>query len=995
MTENEAFPLGNRTRARRAHFKTAASLAVLTSCALAATQPAFAQETASNAAKPQDATPAPSQPAPDNGQDAMANDIVVTGTLFRRTDTETPSPVTSLSAQTLEQRGLTTIADAINTISAGNGGSVPQGFMNAFASGAQGVSLRGLTVNSSLILFDGLRPAYYPLADDGQRSFADLNTIPSAIVDRVEVLRDGASSTYGADAVGGVVNVIMKKEITGIQGRLEGGVSQRGDGGGQRVQLTAGYGKLSEQGWNIYISGEYQHQDSIRARDRGFPLNTNNLSSIDAGNGFTGANGDVDFLPPSVSSASSTTVAVVRPANQITPGNILSGVAIAGGQYQILGRTDCGTGLTTRTNSAGRYCEEDQVNKYALLTPDQTRFGGTARLTVNVGSNAQAYLAGTFYESIIFQKRPPSSLRSNNPVFTYGLVLPSHLSNGSLNPQDPYAAAGQAAMIFYSFGDIPSALKNTSQTYRIAGGIDGKFGDGGGWSYSLNGSYMRTNLTQDRTGNINLAGLTKAINDGTYNFINPSSNSQAIRDQISPEQQSKAHSETGEIQGVVTHDLFQLPGGPLSLGVGGEFRYENIFDPTPNPGNQFLTINAFTAIGHRYISSAFYEVQAPVLNTLELNASGRYDHYSIGFDHFSPKFGFKFKPIKQLAIRGTYSEGFRAPSVPETSGNVVGFVNYTPNSTVSAAHGNNAYVLPYALGLNSVGNPNLKPETSRSFTFGTVFQPVHSISLTIDYYNIRKKNVIYSPADSTFATTYLGNGVTAGALPPGITVTLNPADPDHPNLLATPLFVNAAYQNGQSLKTSGIDAQLQATFHLGPNVKWTTNLEGTEVLEYKQINADGSIYDYLGTLGSYNVTSASGTPRWRATWQNTLEVGPWAVSLTGYYTSGYRGWAADYAGVGSCGAGATPESSVKYNADGTARTLGPALQCTVKHFLSFDLNTSVKVGDRFTFYANVANLFDAKAPFDPNTYGGNNYNPAWAASGAIGRYFKAGATFKF
>ena len=959
----------------------AAPLAAMASLAA----PAFAQDQSAPATLPSD--PAAEQ-AP--------QDIVVTGTLFRRTDTETPSPVSVITAQQLDQRGLTTIADAINTISAGNGGSIPQGFGNAFASGAQGVSLRGLSTNSTLILFDGLRPAYYPLADDGQRSFADLNTIPGAIVDHIETVRDGASSLYGADAVAGVVNIITKKEITGIHGRVEGGVSSRRDSGGQRVQLTAGYGKLDEQGFNVYLSGEYQHQDALFARDREFPYNTNNLSSITRPNGFTGANGNVNYLPPSTTGASSATVAVVRPANQITPGNILSGVAIAGGQYQILGRTDCGAGLTTHVNTAGSYCEEDQINKYSQLMPDQTRMGLTGHLTVNVGDNAQAYLIGTYYQSTIFQTRTPSSLRSNNPIYTYGLVLPAQLANGALNPQNPYAAGGQAAMLFYSFGDIRSTLKNVSDTYRVASGIDGKFGDGA-WSYSVKGTYMRTNLTQYRTGNINLAGLTSAINNGTYNFINPSANSQAVRDQISPKQQSSAHSEVAEVQGIVTHSFFDLPGGPLDVGVGGEFRYENIFDPTPNPGNQFLTINAFSAIGHRYITSGFFEVNAPVLKELELNASGRYDHYSIGFNHFSPKFGAKFTPIKQFAIRGTYSEGFRAPSVPETSGNVVGFTNYTPPAAVAALHGNNSYTLPYSVGLNSVGNPNLKPETSRSFTGGVVVQPTPWLSLTVDYYNIKKKNVIYQTADTSFANIYMGNGVTAGTLPAGITVTPNAADPEHPNLLPTPLFINGQYANGQSLKTSGIDAQIQATFDVTPGIKFTTNLEGTEILEYKQILQDGTVYDYLGTLGSYSVTSASGTPRWRATWQNTLDAGKFSLTSTTYFTSGYKGWAADYNGVGSCAANGTPENSVKYNAAGTqatTRQLGDALQCTVKHFLSFDLNATVRVNDKFSFYGIVQNLFDAHAPFDPNTYGGNNYNPAWAASGIIGRYFKVGAKFE-
>lgn len=967
--------------ARKTRLLAGAASAALTLAAA----PAFAQDAAP-------AISTASQSGVSDQQSQGGDDIVVTGTLFRRTNTETPSPVSVITAANIEARGLNTTADVIQSISAGNGGSVPQGFANAFASGAQGVSLRGLSTNSTLVLFDGLRPAYYPLADDGQRSFVDLNTIPGAIVERVETLRDGASSTYGADAVGGVVNVILKKEIRGVSGGVEGGISERGDAGQQRARLTAGYGSLAEQGFNVYISGEYQHQNALFANQREFPYNTKNLSSIQTGGGYTGANGNTNFLAPNTATSSSTTAAVVRPATY-TPGDILSGVAVPGGQYQVLQQGGCAGAAQpniAHSNANGQYCEQDLVNQYGQILPDQTRFGGTVHVTANVGSNAQAYLAGTFYESIIFQQRTPSTLRSNNPAYTYGLVLPATLSNGALNPQNPYAATGQGAMIFYRFGDIASTLKNTSQTYRIAGGIDGKFGTDGGWGYTLHGTYMRTNLTQDRTGNINLAGLTDAINTGAYNFVDPTANSAAVRSQIAPNQQSKAHSETAEVQGVLTHSFFNLPGGPLNVGVGGEFRYENIYDPNPNPGGQFLDINSFSAVGHRYVTSAFFEVNAPVVKQLEVNVSGRYDHYSTGFDHFSPKVGAKFTPFRQLAIRGTYSEGFRAPSIPETSGNVIGFVNYTPPAATQAAHGGNSYVGTYSLGLNSVGNPNLKPETSRSFTAGAVLQPAPWISLTVDYYNIHKKDLIFNPADSTYANAYL-NG---GTLPAGITITPNAVDPAYPGLRPTPAFVNAAYINGQSLQTSGIDGQISASIPLGHGIKLTSALEGTLVLEYKVNTGINGVYDYLGTLGPYNTTSASGTPRWRANWQNTLEAGPYSLTATTYFTSGYKGYAADYNGVGSCGANATPASTYLYNGD-LSRTAGGALQCTVKHFLSVDLNGSVKVNDKFTFYVIVQNAFDAKAPFDPNTYGGNNYNPAWAASGVIGRAFKAGANFKF
>ncbi|WP_179187939.1 TonB-dependent receptor, partial [Sphingomonas sp. IBVSS2] len=177
--------------------------------------PAIAQEAAPAAASAQGTAAPAAAPA---AQEAPGDQIVVTGSLIRRTDTETPSPVTVLSAETLEQRGLNTVTEALQRLSAGNAGTITQGW-NAggnFAAGASAISLRGLTVQATLTIFDGLRMAPYPLADDGQRNFVDLNTIPSAIIERIDVLKDGASSTYGADAVAGVINVITKKEIKGL-----------------------------------------------------------------------------------------------------------------------------------------------------------------------------------------------------------------------------------------------------------------------------------------------------------------------------------------------------------------------------------------------------------------------------------------------------------------------------------------------------------------------------------------------------------------------------------------------------------------------------------------------------------------------------------------------------------------------------------------------------------------------------------------------------------
>ncbi len=212
--------------------------------------------------------------------------------------------------------------------------SVPIAFSAGFAAGATGVSLRGLGVNSTLILFDGLRGAYYPLADDGQKSFVDLNTIPQFAIERIEVLRDGASATYGADAVGGVINIITRKEYKGIGGSVEGGISEKGDVANQRLSLVGGTGDLSEDGYSAYIGGEYFHSDPLRARDRGFPYNTNDLSKLTCTG--SGAPAPCRNRNPGSVGAGQTDSAIVRRATQLIPGNVYSGQTIPGSLYQVL-----------------------------------------------------------------------------------------------------------------------------------------------------------------------------------------------------------------------------------------------------------------------------------------------------------------------------------------------------------------------------------------------------------------------------------------------------------------------------------------------------------------------------------------------------------------------------------------------------------------------------------------------------------------------------------
>ncbi|WP_322963990.1 TonB-dependent receptor plug domain-containing protein [Sphingomonas fuzhouensis] len=939
---------------------------------LLAASPAIAQDNGAPAQSTTSTTTSAQAPAATPGKD-----IVVTGTLFRRTNTETPSPVTILSADTLKKAGINNVSDAVRSISADSSGSIPTAFANGFGAGSSAVSLRGLTVNSTLTLIDGMRTANYPLSDDGQRSFVDLNTIPDAIVDRVEVLKDGASSSYGADAIGGVVNIIMKKEITGVAGTLEGGVTQRGDGGEQRATLTLGTGKLKEQGFNVYISGEYQHDDPIWARNRGFPFNTADLTRIGGDNNQAGS-----VVP------GSTTSALVAPTTQLTPGNILSGSGIASGPFQVLNPNGC-TGTTSPVSGAlGNGCTQNTIADYGQIAPEQTRFGVTGHATVQVNDQTQAYLMASYYQNEVLAAGSPANIRSINPINTQNIILPALLANGQLNPNNPYAASGQPAMIRYLFGDIPASSDYKNHVLRAAAGIDGAFGNG--WTYSVSGTIAHSWLDMTQNGYLNLAALTNAINNGTYNFVDPTQNSAAVRSALSPAIHTQATTDLDMIQGILTKELFQLPGGPLQVGVGGSFRYEAQNDPNQNPNLTTLGLNQFSAIGHRTVESGYFEINAPILTSLEIDGSGRYDHYQEGYNRFSPKVGIKFTPFKQLALRGTFSKGFRAPSFAETSGTVIGFTSAKPPCSIQVQHGatvsgngctgGSAYNQSYSIGFNTVGNPNIKPELSQSFTAGAVIQPTPWLSFTADYYNIKKTDVISGgPLSNQALAAFYGNGT----MPAGYSVTPDVIDPAFPNAPLRALFVNSPFANAAALKTSGIDVSAQVQLHRD-DLRFTSRAEATYILHYLfKPSADQPYTDFVGTQSPYVTSSGAGTPQWRGNWQNSVDYGPYSLTATAYYVSGYKAVGFDQFGTMDCNGGSTYGGT------------DPNFNCHVRRFIDVDLTGSVKVNDKFTFYANVINLTDAKAPLNAGNYAAVNYNPTYTQIGAVGRTFRFGANFRF
>ena len=204
--------------------------------------------------------------------------IEVTGSSIKRTDAEGAASIQILSRKDIESSGKTSIADVVRSIAADNNGSVSASFTNGFAGSASGVSLRGLSVSSTLVLINGRRTAPYGFGDDGQRSFVDLNSIPLDAVERIEVLKDGASAIYGSDAIAGVVNVILRREYQGTTARASYGQAQGGDGRDMVASVTHGFGSLANDRYNVLFNLEYGKKDEIWYRDR---ANRGDIGRID------------------------------------------------------------------------------------------------------------------------------------------------------------------------------------------------------------------------------------------------------------------------------------------------------------------------------------------------------------------------------------------------------------------------------------------------------------------------------------------------------------------------------------------------------------------------------------------------------------------------------------------------------------------------------------------------------------------------------------------
>jgi iron complex outermembrane recepter protein len=933
------------------------------------------------------ATTATAQTGPPSSSNQL-QEIVVTGSLIKRTDTETPSPVQVISAEDIKNSGYTNVSDVLRTLSANGSGTLNQGFGQAFAAGASGIALRGLSVGDTLTLIDGQRMVSYPLSDDGERSFVDVTAIPINAVEGIDVVKDGASAIYGADAIAGVVNVKLRKSYVGSEFTVEGGTTQYGDGTTEHAAGIWGMGDLASDGYNVYVALDWHHSDKILGANRDGAFATTNWSALPGGlNTQPGAVGASSLVyPDSVSGY------LVNPKSGAISG-FLPGCDQASQNANKCTFAFPGTIQSPTT----------QINILSKFTKSLAN-DWTATVTGSVfDSSAQQIAATTFGHAFSNTGQEAGSIVNItfSPGKLAGTVVYPVLSLPATSPLNP---TGAVQNLVYSFPDVgPYQVDVDTLTYRLFGDVNGK---AFGWDIHGDVGVMYSSMTQKIFGEL-LPGATQtALNDGTY-VPGVSTNGQAL---FAPETSDHPSSTLGVIDASGQRDLFDMPGGPLTFVLGGQYIHKAL--NAQNPPSVVSGLQEGTtafAVGSQDDAAGFVELGGKPIKQVEVDLSGRYDHYDTYGGSTTPRIGVKFTPIDQVAIRGTWGKGFRAPSIAESGTAGLAFGQGNTNDPVLCPGGVanvkgtfNALCSYPAIGV-AASNPALKAVKSTNATFGVIFEPIKALSVSVDWYHIELKNDIISA--SSAGGFYVDSiQLVRGPAAQGLVCTNTPAtgtcnQASVVTPVGYPAYTVVPYVNAGSTKTSGYDVDLKSNFDLGDFGRLKAELNFTYIAQYELI-ANNTIFDLAGTHGPQSISGDTGNPRSRAVANLTWDQGPFSSTISVNYQSSFS-ITDPSSGYNNCLQALQGRSPSAYGSAISSSVTTLASQwypyCSVGHFTSVNLYAAYQANDHLQLHGSITNLFGSVPPVDLQTYGGGA-ELAYSTldqDGAVGRFFLVGATYKF
>ena len=872
-------------------------------------------------------------------QDTPMARVEVTGSSIKRVAKEGALPVQVITADTLQKQGITSAEQLMATISAnGTGADNPTSGNNVFGTdadrvsgGASFASFRGLGPNSTLVLINGRRAPTHGKSGKA----VDLNSIPMAAISRIEILKDGASAIYGTDAIGGVMNIILRSDYQGLEATAYTNGTEAGGGNIHRGSLIAGTGNLEEDGFNIMGTLSFTKNEKLSSKQRDFA------------NGFQpwrGLSPDTTGTPyanqlTGAGSALSGKVPVLgkdgKPDYSFLYGNDgvhylqANPLSFQGKCDSVEGMSQYQTALWKDVTSPQRStysCAYDYGADYIMQSPsEQTNLllRGTVKLAQDHTMFVEAIGSRSEVISILTPAQISTSLANKNayPVGgQYYQDLSAYIPNFD-----------NTKPILYKWRANPLGNRtqdNTTESGRLLVGFEGMVRN---WDYKLGLSRAQSTTHMDL-----LDGY--AYTDAFYQvlgsgIVNPwsvdGSQTQAAMDAIEATKYRGAF-QTGkttmtQLDGTISGELFDLPAGKLAMAAGFDFRRESYMysqdvaaEPILlSPGNDNMPKAS------RDVKALFAEFIVPVTKDLEVQLAVRRDDYSVIGATTNPKIAFRYQPTNWLLFRGSANKGFLAPSFTQL---YTGLLRQELASGVTdtvgcAAHpGDPRFCAPERFDYVQGGNEDLKPETSKQGTLGIVVEPFKGFSASLDWWAINIKDRILKRS----ATEVLRNPTVYAA-----NIYRN-----NEGLIE---FVDARWFNAAGAKTRGIDLGLRGDGKFGDGYKWSATLDGTWTDSYKFAEVAGQPYkEYVGEFFTRDLYL-----RWKHSATLSVSRGDWNVLLSNNFASGYKDQLPN-GGKGALPAGFDPD---------------------VSSYTRFGLSTTYTGFKNTTLTVGVQNLFDRDPPF--------------------------------
>jgi iron complex outermembrane recepter protein len=832
--------------------------------------------------------------------------ITVTGSRIRRAEVEEALPVTTFTKEEIDKQGITSAEQLLMTLNiAGNSSdnlASNAGIVNEEQRGNNGVSganLRGQGADATLVLLNGRRVATHGLKGRA----VDLNSIPFAAIERVEVLRDGASAIYGTDAIGGVINFITKRDFQGFQ--ASGFVDVTEDGGGDiyRASLLFGHGDIDTNGWNAFGTLSFKRNTILRGDDRDFS------NGFQADRGLSPDTRGTPFATvfslggTGVGASSLLRNGVLDPTvgpTRLTAVNIFNLPGAAG--CEAAGPNMGPYAFRLWNVPASRYaCAWDYPAAAVIQQPiDSVDFIGRANF--KIGNNHEAYFELNASKVDVAKTFEPNQLSSSTSTAATALGPSTWYPRNAIT-QATYDRVYDALAAYFGAGQLgargtpiayrwrclacgPRQIETTTESYRFVAGINGLLGD---WSYDA--ALTRASSDSESTlgsGFHYTDSLRTILGSGLLNpFLEPGQNQ-------TPE--AMAALEAASARGVklfggesvvtsldasITGDLgfLKLPGGTVAMAAGFDLRREEfLFNGDqravrrPVFNAPFDDANALDNV-RRDIKAAYVEFQLPIFSQLDLNLAGRYDHYSGFGGTTNPKFSFKYRPFDWLLFRGAYSTGFKVPSFNQLF-NGVSEVQYTgldladPETCVGGVA--NA-AIPGCEVIRPVeifgGKETLEPEESKQKSFGLVYSPMDQFNIALDWWEIERINTIRSaPRDVliNFYDLFRENWIRDAS---GEVVSIDRR------------FINSG---GSLMRGIELDTNLMGEAFGG---RWSVNFNGSYTHQFHTRPLESLPYS-RNLVGRY-VRFFNLPIRWKHTLSFNYSRGDWSHSLNQIYRDGY------------------------------------------------------------------------------------------------------------